>query len=616
MAAQKSESSSESGLYAVEEPEDTPTKVRSELMRWAAHDLKLRYQRINQDIKYWEGLHTSNLLDKHRKQFDGVKKFIGFEHNDVKRVATKNRVNEKMELTTSLSQAVARVMAFRTEIDEGVIPEDISGKLNFYKDQADRLLSLGMEGKPGFQVSWGHFRTAIEQRIVPQYHSFLEKVDVIARDCYYPLLKALEVLTKQKLDRHGWLSPMSVLEFARFYRILSTREGPVPYIFVPFDRMDSVWNLCAIHHEVGHDFFHKLEHFPGLETSIQVKRDKLSRGDNPLTSTPGEYFRRNVQRYLEAKMKDISLTEKEDIVLRLVGRETYPQWLEEVFADMIGVMLAGPVYINSLQQILLDETATDFVSNDYPPTYIRILLNLIFAEHALKCNAKELNNLGDRWDTLFSLDKQVVEIRRKVKEQLDKPKVFDFAHAGRIPRTLDAQEITTDTLESSLKKWLPLLVEACWQADLAPNPHHRTAVNLRNIFSQIVLLELNDETEQAQLLENERKVYRKYWLRVNKDIKRAQKELAALKRASCRPRHLVPAVRLAFEEKVLKGDGDQWAEKIGRIFADSVIELSEVANEFEQLEQDFADQGWSYRRLFNNRQSEVSNYPKYLKRRF
>jgi hypothetical protein len=67
-----------------------------------------------------------------------------------------------------------------------------------------------------------------------------------------------------------------------------------------------------------------------------------------------------------------------------------------------------------------------------------------------------------------------------------------------------------------------------------------------------------------------------------KKIEWAQKKFVALKRANGQPRYLVPALRLAYEQKMRenKPPEEGWEEKLNRCFLNSVTEPSSVANLF------------------------------------
>ena len=543
-----------------------PARVESKLLRYVSRDLRLRYQRMIDDISYWEKLQVSYFLNQYVKQFSDVKnkvdRNIEFNGDEAEEVQEK-----KAGVSFSYNKKLVEMLEVR--VSDGFEREKLSEVQVFYKKLADRLLVTDSLDRTGVQTSWWtYFRIALEQRMVPQYHHFLEKVDIIARDCYYPLLKAAEDLTGKKLGKHlAWQSPpMVVLKSGEFYRALSSRYAPISFIFVPFDRMDNVWNLCAIHHEVGHDFFHKL--------------NSLKEVDEPAVAL---HFRSNVK----AQMEGPDLSEEELSVSQFLGSETYLGWLEEIFADMMGIMLAGPTYSSSLQEILFDDNITAFVSHDYPSTYMRILINLIFAGGQLGYLEESLALLEEWFSTFANSNNEPVggELSIKAQEALMQRWLGQVAASEQLANSafealLKATHDLVEQMNAQKKElqnikekafrafkpstvneltvagvlgWLIKLIDACWQAELVPN----TGINLQKIYKEMKPPD-------------------------NEGIKQAAGKLKEMNRVDCRPRYLVPAVRQAFEALMLRGKADFEGE-LRQIFLDSLNERPEVANEFKRL---------------------------------
>ncbi|MEW5959402.1 MAG: hypothetical protein AB1801_16895 [Chloroflexota bacterium] len=567
----------------------TSTQVKSKLLCCAARSLSLRYGQVIEDMNYWDNIHSSHMLQKYDKQLtrvrDNIDKKIDFDRKQSWEV-----LDQEQKSNESISYARQLVEAFEAAVRQDWDPEKLPKFRAFYKARADHL-STNPADESSLQAAWWiYFRLALEERMVPKYNNFLDKVDIIARDCYFYLLRAIgiiEIGQDKKLrleEQQAWLaSPVTILRIGGVYGTLSSRYAPVPYIFVPFDRMNNVWNLCAIHHEVAHDFFHKLN-------SLKDRNESL---------TVAEHFRDRVQ----AKLKDLALedpnlkTEVEAVSQFLSNR--YLDWLEELFADMIGIMLAGPTYINSLLEILFDDNVGAFVSHEYPSTYMRVIINLIFAGGQLGYVSETLallrewltvfgdpqagSNAGDLpeksrqvlmklWlnqktstqptilDAFQTLFQAVDDLTRQLnvqKNELRRPQINLMAFAKK-PNGDQQQLISLTPVGVML--WLLKFVEACWQAELVPG---RADISLQKIYTHMEHPDNEFIKRTAQTLSGD--------------------EVKPMKRVECRPRYLVPATRLAFERLVLEPESELKIANLRKIFSDSLQEDADVTNVFEAL---------------------------------
>ncbi len=126
---------------------------------------------------------------------------------------------------------------------------------------------------------------------------------------------------------NGLLPQCTVLTyFNKSVNIRLIPYAPVALIGIPFSTTEADSDLLAIPHEVGHYVYH---HAPGLAAQLHARI--------PL----------------------------------------YPdwinQWIEEIFADVYGALVAGPIIGLSFQDILLDNAQKKFVADDgvHPPDAIR-----------------------------------------------------------------------------------------------------------------------------------------------------------------------------------------------------------------------------------------------------
>lgn len=158
---------------------------------------------------------------------------------------------------------------------------------------------------------------AIEQRKNNQLGPELEKYGELA-------LSALAIAFPKPEDDSTWLIDL-VKPFVYFQRDTSVRI--IPYanallIGVPFSALCQPIDLLSIAHEIGHHIY---------ETGRFSKKD-------PINLYFEKYF-----------------SDRPDWIRN---------WLEEIFADLYGFLVAGPISVFSLQEILLDNLPGSLAEDD------------------------------------------------------------------------------------------------------------------------------------------------------------------------------------------------------------------------------------------------------------
>lgn len=146
----------------------------------------------------------------------------------------------------------------------------------------------------------------------------LAAMDRIALDCYQscymglgraqslptpPPMAYMEPATGPATYRRGVVVPK-----------LSRRANPFPLVRLPFHRMMNPWSLGAVPHEIGHN----------LHADLKL-----------WTTTP-----RIIRKALAQRGKS---TATQDI---------WAKWHKEIYADLIGVLLIGPYYVESLLDVV------------------------------------------------------------------------------------------------------------------------------------------------------------------------------------------------------------------------------------------------------------------------
>jgi len=206
------------------------------------------------------------------------------------------------------------------------------------------------------QGVWDFYRTKLQLRFSPDYRASLRAADIVALDCYRPVL--------DEAVRLGILSRAEVREPPLCYYVadfspatwvrgseptdLVDRQGgtvvtPIPVIQLPWDHAQNLWEFPTIAHEVGHDLEADLKLRPDLLKSLE---DSLRKGGVP-----------------DARVV------------------VWNAWQAETFADLVALQLMGPGFLEALMHLLLLPPAivTTYQGSDPHPThYVRILMGAAY----------------------------------------------------------------------------------------------------------------------------------------------------------------------------------------------------------------------------------------------
>lgn len=246
---------------------------------------------------------------------------------------------------------------------------------------ADALLGGLQERRKRLQalhLVWNFFRDKLLQRLRPEFQRFLLAADDLAWTCYRPFLERVQgekdglrepPLTFLSLDsapfaqaRDSSFAPqgLSSRELGRLYQIL--RMLPVPIIGLPWLQAGHFPDLCLVGHETAHIVADDL----GLERSLP---DLIA----------------GVDAIDEAR------------------RPLWQKWMDETFADIMGVLACGAGYGHALTRALADDvgrvrTETPDVKGAYPPRDIRVR---VVAATALRADVPA--EFADAWHETYAL---------------------------------------------------------------------------------------------------------------------------------------------------------------------------------------------------------------------
>lgn len=168
-----------------------------------------------------------------------------------------------------------------------------------------------------------------------------------------------------------------VVYFEKLYRISRALFAlDIPVISIPLSDYDEPKRWQALAHEMGHHVFWNAvasDELHGLHDRLRQEVAKAVLERHGVT----DYIKFN--------------SDKEDDLLKRV--ELWGQWLEEVFADICGVLFAGPVFAHSAQDLAAASVNTPedligYSDQAHPSLYLRPLISL----EVVRILARELSN--------------------------------------------------------------------------------------------------------------------------------------------------------------------------------------------------------------------------------
>lgn len=189
---------------------------------------------------------------------------------------------------------------------------------------------------------WDFYRTKLSLRYVEWYRPFLATADEFAWKLYEPVAQGKEpplVYLSGEFSPFTHLrdTPFAVedvpdaLDSVGFLQVVT--RLPVPVIGLPWYQLAHIPDAVVIAHEVGH----------------AVERDC------GLTETTMEHLR--------------------TVELPRDRRSAWFTWLPEVFADLYGVLSAGPAFVSALADLLaVDPVTAESTEQLHPPASVRIAL--------------------------------------------------------------------------------------------------------------------------------------------------------------------------------------------------------------------------------------------------
>lgn len=296
-----------------------PSDVVS-LLRLRTEELRRRVESTPPEVKAWDE-RTRNIIDMnlHYSQMQAIAVLVSAFHD----------------------QQVALLAAMNPAIPGAA-----------FEDACHEVVRAIVAG----QRAWNFFRSKLDLRLLPQFAAVLKTADVVAYDCYTPVMdraKADGIVSAAEV-REPPLTYLST-EFSPLTWVRGKRPNdgrdyhlgaatlPIPVIELPMDHLTNSWELLSLHHEVGHDLEADLKLRPALTASLAKA---LEAAETP------------------------------------AARRTYwTKWLGEIVADLVALQLAGPAYADMLLNFLImpaPQVTTLSTSDPHPTHYIRVRLLAAF----------------------------------------------------------------------------------------------------------------------------------------------------------------------------------------------------------------------------------------------
>jgi hypothetical protein len=198
---------------------------------------------------------------------------------------------------------------------QGVRVYGSGSKVNFLNVALGRILK-----------EWATIQRAVEQRKT-KYRDHLRETDRVAADYY-------------RAFRGAKASSAIVTYFEKVNDIARSLYSPIPIIGIPLSAYDAPEGWLSIAHEVGHYIYWN---YAALDKYREVQKN----------------LEKAVTEKLVVKHADELGQDPDTFVQYAETIRVCLKWLDEIFADIYGTLVAGPAFASSIQRVLLGEANLD-----------------------------------------------------------------------------------------------------------------------------------------------------------------------------------------------------------------------------------------------------------------
>jgi hypothetical protein len=308
------------------------------------------------------------------------------------RVTNAPGMNIHFSQIKALSTLMEAFLRSQQQVVDALNPQDKDQFLGRILDAVEEIIRA--------QGVWDYYRDKLHQRFSPDFEASLRVADVMAWDCYYPVLQEAQgskLVAKSQMREPPlcyYMADFSPLTWVRGTQPddLRDRKGatvltPIPVIAIPWDHAENLWELLSVPHEVGHDIEADLNLRPTLLRSLRMALQKVP--------VPPERI------------------------------AVWESWLAETFADLVALQLVGPSFTDTLMHILIlpPQVVTSFNRSDPHPTpYVRVLMNAAYIRGLIRGAGREVQEQRDQvvkraeriervWNSLYGAPPALQEYR-------------------------------------------------------------------------------------------------------------------------------------------------------------------------------------------------------------
>lgn len=241
-------------------------------------------------------------------------------------------------LTQERNSQLSKVRTLR-DLAKQALADPATQTLSRFAAQKDKVES----GTRATEAIWHFYDDLFSQRSGPMADR-LAAMDRIAADCYQSCYMGLGRARSLPTP-----PPMSFMEPASgpaTYRRgvtvpkLARRKNPFPLVRLPFHRLNAPWSLGAVPHEIGHNVHADLDLWT---TTPRLIRERLASLDMPSSV-----------------------------------QAVWARWHKEIYADLLGVLLIGPYYVESLMDVVGKSPSRVAQFNPdgvHPTSYLRPMIS-------------------------------------------------------------------------------------------------------------------------------------------------------------------------------------------------------------------------------------------------
>ncbi|SFR00573.1 hypothetical protein [Desulfoscipio geothermicus] len=280
----------------------------------------------------------------------------------------------------SLLNAIShqRVLNYRKDLEEVMLlaratPSLITRihELGHVFDWFDRTFKKKEVEQDKITGYWFDFVNMVLQRYAVLFNAELSAADNLVANFFWRFLKN-PALNKVRTSYWEQATPLAFLGRGgarAYYTLPPTIDRPLAIIHMPRAALSNVWRWTALAHETGHDIFFCIDNLGNeldyLVTSV-VEKVLLS----------GSVLYSPVYAALKVNNRTV-VVEKTPVQF---ASTLWSSWLNEVFADLFGLLMCGPSAVATMQELIGFNNVGGWYGinspSSHPTPLLRVLMNI------------------------------------------------------------------------------------------------------------------------------------------------------------------------------------------------------------------------------------------------